>query len=165
MAKLSINLSQPIHDRLGEHVKAEDANASVVCEAALILFERADAAVRAKLVRQLLAVRRPQTPTSWRTLFWSALAEEFDLRDMSEDPRYLMAARVYDGFQVIFDAQHSLKAGHEHEIVVFTDTAPPYTDRTHRIGSSWTFSVNDSVFTAAHVVAEWVKANKAQLVA
>jgi hypothetical protein len=166
MPKLSINLSQPVHDRLGEMVMTEGPNASIVCEAALIMFERVPLDERRKILRQLLAERRPQTPRSWRALFWTALADEFGVPEMAGGAeQYLMAPRPYDGFQVIFDAQHALRPGHESEIVVFTDTAPPYTDRTRRIGSSWTFAVGESVFTAAHDVAEWIRSNKAQLVA
>lgn len=76
-----------------------------------------------------------------------------------------MAARPYEGFQVIFDAQHALQPGRENEIVVFTDTAPPYTDRTRRISETWRFTVEKSVFAAAHDVADWIRANKARLAA
>ena len=41
----------------------------------------------------------------------------------------------------------------------------PDPERTRRIGTTWTFTVADSVFTAAHDVAEWIRANNAQLVA
>jgi hypothetical protein len=164
--KLSINLSRPVYDRLGEIVAREASNASIVCEAALIAFERVDIRERAKVLRQLLAERRPQTPRSWRALFWTALADEFDRPEMARgNDQYLMAARPYEGFQVIFDAQHSLQPGRENEIVVFTDTAPPYTDRTRRIGSSWTYNVGDSVFAAAREVAEWIRTHKEQLIA
>jgi hypothetical protein len=164
--KLSINLSRAVYDRLGEIVTSEGSNASIVCEAALLAFERVDVRERTKMLRQLLAERRPQTPRSWRGLFWTALADEFGVREMAAGAdQYLMAARPYEGFQVIFDAQHALQPGHENEIVVFTDTAPPYTDRTRRIGSTWNYNVTDSVFAAAHDVAEWIRGHKAQLVA
>ncbi len=167
MAKLSINLSQPVYDRVGAIVTSgEGPNASIVCEAALIAFERVDAGERRQMMSRLLAERRPQTPRSWRALFWTALADEFGKPEMAGGAeQYLMAARPYEGFQVIFDAMHALQPSRENEIVVFTDTAPPYTERTHRIGTTWTFTVADSVFTAAHDVAEWIRANKAQLVA
>jgi hypothetical protein len=118
------------------------------------------------MMAQLLAERRPQTPTSWRTLFWTALADEFGVPEMAGgNDRYLMAARPYAGFQVIFDAQHSLAPGCENEIVIFKDTALPCNERTRRIGQSWTYTVTDSVFTAAHDVAEWLRSNKPRLVA
>src|SRR5580704_1605878 len=148
--KVSINLSRRVADWLAEIVKADDTNASVVCEAALIAYERLDHAERLRLQRELLAQRRPQTASSWRAHFWTALAEEFGTEDMaSGNQRYLMAARPYRGFQVIFDAAHSLQPGRADEIVVFTDTAPPYNEKTVRCGDHWTFKVTESVYDAA----------------
>ncbi len=163
--KISINLSQGVADWLARTVKSEDTNASIVCEAALLLYQRADPAERIRLQRELLRQRRPPTPTTWRALFWEALAEEFGVRDMAGgEERYLMAPRPYCDFQVIFDAAHSLSPGHEHEIVVFTDTAPPYTERTVRLGTSWSFTVGkDSVFDAARKVAAWLRENEGRL--
>jgi hypothetical protein len=162
--KISINLTDKTHDLLGELVKRDDANASVVCEAAIVAFGAIDPAVRSKLIRETLAAKRPQTPSSWRALFWTALAEQFDKKDMAAgNPQYLMAARPYCGFQVIFDAQHGLTGGDPQEIIVFTDTAPPYTETTRRIGETWTFRVGESVFDAARKVAGWLRDHEAEL--
>jgi hypothetical protein len=64
----------------------------------------------------------------------------------------------------IFDAQHDLR-GDSREIIVFTDTAPPYNERTRRIGMTWTFRVEESVFESARIVAAWIRENEASLVA
>lgn len=162
--KISISLSEAAYELLGRLVKAGDSNKSVVSEAALLAFAELDPTERARRLKETMRSKRPQTKTSWLALFWSALAEEFDTKDMAGgEQRYLMAPRPYRGFQVICDAQHDLR-GEANEVVIFTDTAPPYSASTIRLNESWKFKVGSSVFDAAREVARWIDANAGMLV-
>lgn len=162
--KISISLSDRTFERLQQIAQDYDSNVSAVCEAGIISLAQMDPGLRSQLLRETKAGKRALSSRSWRVLFWSALAEQFDREDMARgNDRYLMAPRQYGGFNVIYDARHDLEPGHDDEVIVFTDTAPPFTDRTRRFGTQWSFRVDHPVYDAARTVAGWIREHAAEL--
>jgi hypothetical protein len=165
--KLSLSLSQRGAERLEALVRETGTNVSVVLELGLdLLFEddahRAEQSTRAE---RMLEDRRPRKRSGWRKLFWEMLADEMGTTDAGRGrDRYEMTPRAYLGFNVIFDASREFVGDDNgRDVLVFTDTAPPYSDKTVRISQSWIFRVGDPVSTAAHDVASWLRENAHKL--
>jgi hypothetical protein len=162
--KISISLSERAFTQLQGLVQEYDSNPSSLCEAGIVALAQMEPARRAKLLRETKVSKRTLTARAWRVLFWGALAEEFDREDMARgNERFLMAPREYRGFQVIYDARHDLEPGHDNEVIVFTDTAPPFTERTRRIGTQWMFRIDQPVYEAAGTVASWIREHEGEL--
>jgi len=162
--KLSISLSGRIYERLQGLAHEYESNPSSLCEAGIVALAQMEPGRRSKLLRETKASKRTLTARAWRALFWGALAEEFDREDMARgNERFLMAPREYRGFNVIYDARHDLEPGHDGEVIVFTDTAPPFTDRSLRIGAHWVFGIDHPVYDAARTVAGWIREHESEL--
>jgi hypothetical protein len=154
----TVSLSHKVDERLGELVAETDTNPSVLVETALAVFDDLPAADRKRLAQATLADKRPRSRTGWRRLFWEMLAEEMGTTDFGKGAdRFLMVPRPYRGFNVIFDARADLAGDDGNEVIVFTDTEPPYTPETVRRGHTWSFRVGQPISEAARTVAAWLR--------
>jgi hypothetical protein len=161
----SVSLSNKVDTRLGELVAETDTNPSVVVETALAVFDGLSPSERKRLAQATLAEKRPRSRSGWRRLFWELLAEEMGGTDFGKGhDRFLMVPRPYCGFNVIFDASADLAGDDGNEVIVFTDTAPPYTPETVRLSETWRFHVGGKpISEAAHDVAVWLRENEPKL--
>jgi hypothetical protein len=162
--KLTVSLSRKSGDRLGELVAETSTNPSAVIESARSHFAALPADERRRLAQATLADKRPRSRTGWRRLFWDMLADEMGTTDFGKGAdRFLMVPRPYLGFNIIYDASPDLAGDGGNDVIVFTDTAPPYTPETVRLSETWTFHVGEPISEAAREVAAWLRENAPKL--
>jgi hypothetical protein len=162
--KITVSLSDPTSERLGQWVMSlgsdGSSNPSVVVEAALIYFGELDRHQQNRRIRELQASRKATSRDGWVALFWEALSEEFDARDIDTAGRRLMAVRTYGGFNVVYLMQNpSTDDGRIHLQV---HPAPPHGGWVEPPVQYFQISPADSAYRVAAQIAAWIRDQRAE---
>jgi hypothetical protein len=153
--KLSISLSDVAAERLKSLVEGRGSNPSVVLEASLLNFAELPRDDQEREIRHLHNLRRATSRDGWMHVFWEALAEEFGTQDFDwtgqDNP---LTPRNHAGFSIVFlyDERNPTSG----PIYVHAFQSPPAADNRALL-QNWQFDKSESVYSAAHQVATWIR--------
>jgi hypothetical protein len=155
--KLSISISSGAADKLQALVASRNSNPSLVLEASLLRFAELPGHEQERDIRRLHQSRKATSRDGWMHVFWQAIAEEFDAEDFDrtgyDNP---MAPRSHHGFDMVYLYDERNPTSGPIYVHVFESRAINGRALMH----NWDFNVDDSVYSAAREVANWVRANE-----
>jgi len=158
--KRSISLSQSSSDRLEELMLLSRSDRSAVLEAAIHQLASLSEKDVIRTVREALDAKRAGTPSGWRSLFWTALAEAFGL---APDAFALTSNRPYGprtlgGCQVVFLLPNI--AGTEDGTLTVHAFENARVGISSSMAMTWQYVLRQSPFDAARKTAEWINERK-----
>lgn len=131
-----------------------DTNVSVIVESALRRFAGLSIKEQHRAVVETQASKRSLTSSDWRSVFWTALAEEFGTEDFDHrNGNHVMVLRSHGGFNVNFLLSDIHNSNPDALIVHIWQAGSP----THFVGTTTEYQLDDSVYEAAHKTAEWIR--------
>jgi hypothetical protein len=133
-----------------------DTNASVIVESALRRFAGLPEQDQRRAVVETQASKRSLTSSGWRSVFWTALAEEFGTEDFDRGSGdHVMVLRSHGGFNVNF-LLSDIRNSNPDALIIHIWQAGY---QTHFVGTTAEYQLDDSVYEAARKTAEWIRAH------
>jgi hypothetical protein len=131
-----------------------DTSASVIVESALRRFAGLPEKDQRRAVVETQASKRSLSASGWRSIFWTALAEEFGTEDFDRGSgEHVMVLRTHGGFTVNFLLSDVRNLNPDALIVhIWQAGAQP-----HFVGTTTEYQLDDSVYEAARKTAEWIR--------